>query len=451
MKLNRWYILYALALAILPILLVIVTQFTAPAELLTPPSLVGTNLEIQKAFEKSIKDKAEIMLQYPTSGDYRSAFVLKDLDNDGSDEAIVYYTLKSDETVVRVNVLDQVDGQWTSLGDEPGYGAKVLSVSFTDLNGDGNIEILTNWSLFESTTAKTLTIHSLKSLDKNKVEFDALVNQSYTYETIADIDSDGLDEVFVTWLDTEGNNISRSYASLLKQAPDGTINQIGQNVLLDASVSAYDSLKLETYENTSTAFLDAHKGEDTMITEVIWWDEDEKSLVVPFLDHETLTNVKTARSPAVPSVDIDGDGQIEIPLNVARTGVTFPKETQLKLFSWNVPTDEGLEPTLYGFVNNTLGCFFSLPAEFENNILAYRLSDESVTTFYWADDGENRNNPLFTLVAKDINSISDVDSYTFKVVHNETVIYGTLTNIGEEVGFTNELIENSLIFFDDLK
>lgn len=451
MKRKYWYAIYAVALALLPVLLFFAVQLESPADLLAPPGLTGDKLEIQRAFEASVTDKSGIVLQYPTAGDFRSAYVLKDIDGDGQDEAIVFYTLKSDESTVRVNVLDRVDGVWKSVYDEPGYGARVISIEFNDLNKDGHMEILTCWSIFETTTAKTLTIHSVTTEKNEPPELEVLVNQSYTYRAIADMDSDGFNEVLVTWLDNTDQNLPKSYASLLKQAPDGSITQIGQNVSLDASVSAYHSLKLETTaDGKSIAFLDAYKGDDAMITEVIWWDETERALVAPLLDPDTLTNSITMRSPAVASMDINKDGAMEIPIIANDGGEQVVKEVALPLFAWTVPDGIGLNPINYGYVNTTLGCFFEIPTEFKDYMLAYRLSDDSCTTFYRSDDGEQRAEPLFTFLVKKNADMDDSDTYTFKVVHNGMAIYGTLTSVGEAMGFTNELIENSFTFFDTL-
>jgi len=449
-KFSKWYILYAIALALLPVLLLFTTQLESPSDLLSPPSLSGTNLEIEQAF-KNVMGKNDYVLQYPSGGEYRSAYIIKDIDFDGADEAIVFYSLKSDETLVRVNILDKINDKWESVYDEPGYGAKILSVAFEDLNDDDKLEIISCWSLFESKTSKTLTIHEIICNNYRPVEFETLVNQSYTFADVADMDSDGLNEVFVTWIDsTTDKNNPKTYASILKQDKDGTISQIGQNIILDSSISSYSSLKLEkNTEGKAIAYLDAYKGEDAMITEVIWWDEKQKSLVAPLVDTETLTNKLTLRTPAVKSADIDGDGEIEIPINIETNGETYAKETQSTLFAWTYPEGDYLEPVCYGYINTTLGCFFQLPADYEDNIIAYRLSTDAVTTFYWTDDGVIRGDPLFTIVVKDASKLTKNDDYTFKVYHSNMVIYGTLTSLGAELGFTDDMIEKSFIFYDD--
>ena len=49
-----------------------------------PPALSGENAGIQKAFEKAVNDK-NIVMKTPTTGDYRSSFILYDFDGDGEE------------------------------------------------------------------------------------------------------------------------------------------------------------------------------------------------------------------------------------------------------------------------------------------------------------------------------------------------------------------------------
>lgn len=276
---------------------------------MTPPGLSGQNALIQEAFEASVKDKNNIILKYPSTGDYRSAFVTKDIDGDGEDEVLVFYTLKSDEATVRINVLDIIDGEWVSVYDDTGYGSEVASVTFADFNNDGRSEIVIGWSLYEANASKVMTVHTVNTSDGKVRGLDTAVNQSYSYMGITDMDSDGKDEILVTWLDNSDTKLQKSYASLLKMSDDKSITPVGNTVSLDGSVSAYASLKIQKIDkDRAIAYLDAYKGDDSMITEVIWWDSNAHALVAPLLDPETLSNLKTLRSPAVPSLDIDKDG-----------------------------------------------------------------------------------------------------------------------------------------------
>ena len=61
--------------------------------LLTPPKLDAQQNEIYQALISS--SGAAIQLKYPKSGDYRSAFVVRNIDGEESEEAFVFYESES--------------------------------------------------------------------------------------------------------------------------------------------------------------------------------------------------------------------------------------------------------------------------------------------------------------------------------------------------------------------
>lgn len=450
---------YGIALVLLAVLLIFATQLKSPAEIMTPPGLYGQNADIQQAFEASVSAKgASVTLKYPSEGQYRSSFVMYDLDSDGEEEALVFYNLKSDEATVHVNILDKRNDEWQSVYDEVGYGSEIVSVDFDDFNKDGSLEVVFCWSLYDATSSKTMTVHSVDTTKKSLSGLHTIVNQSYSYMSIADIDSDGRDEIFVTWLDNTEQNSQKSYATLLKMTDEGIMTQLGNSVILDGSVSSYASLKLKTLDDgRAIAYLDAYKGESSMITEVLWWDERVGALVAPLISKDTLTNTATLRTPAIPSMDIDSDGRIEIPVNTAiqnaenaddKNKSESSNETQLSLTTWVNMTPNGPVPKLYSFVNSTVGYAFMLPESLKDYLLAYVQTDKGVTTVYLTDDGVARGEPLFTMLVKRKSEMAEDDSYTFRVMNDDYVVFGTITSAGEKAGFTNDSIEDSVIFIN---
>ncbi|NLL63154.1 MAG: hypothetical protein GX241_02780 [Ruminococcaceae bacterium] len=448
---KKWMIVYIGAIVLLPFLLLVLMRLESPSEILSPPGFYGQNAEIQKAFEASIADKSDVELKYPTSGEYRSAFVLYDIDADGEEEALVFYSLKSEESTVRVNILDKVDNEWKSVYDEVGYGSEIISIEFNDFNGDGKEEFIICWSLYQAKTSKVMTVHTTRIIKNNVFEVSVLVNQVYSFMDIVDMDSDDYDEILVVWQDTTEPNLQKSYASLFKMQKDGNMTQMGQKVVLDASISAYESLKLEKIDDgIAVAYIDAYKGENSMITEVVWWDANKQQLVAPCLDSATLTNTSTFRSPAIPSTDIDGDGKIEIPvikqLPDKEEGVKG-KETQIVMTTWSRITPNGLVPKSYSFVNDTLMYAFMVPEQFKNSLLVYKHTETGVATYYSTLDGVTRDAPLFTLSVKHSSDDKDIGEFSFSVTKDDMVLYGTLTNAGKDFGLTNKKIEDNIIFF----
>lgn len=467
---KKWYFIYAVALVLLPLFLLMVIRLESPSEIIVPPGFYGETAEVQVAFEASLSanDRNKVTLKYPIDGEYRTAFVMNDLDSDKDDEVIVFYTLKSDESTVRMNVLDKIDDKWQSVYDEPGYGSEVISVAFDDLNKDGDAEIICSWSLYESQTSKVMTIHSAHTEKSKPIQLKTLVTQSYSFSGIADFDSDGYDEIFVIWSDSSSvssttSAMPKASAMLLKMMEDDTISPIGQPVTVDSSVSSYDTMKLQISSKGDRlmAFVDAYKGEDTMITEVFWWDTDRHVLVTPFFDSITLSNILTVRSPAVRSEDIDGDGIIEIPVNWQNTALEQgPAEsdkdltdseqigTEISLTTWMNVAPDGLVPKSYSFINLAGGFYFTVPNDMVDSLAAY-TTDTGVMTIYPSIGGNSYGEPLFSLVLKKNSEMTKNDTYTFERTFGESVVFGTLTSAGESFGFTNEMIDKSILIIDE--
>ncbi len=463
---KKWYIIYAVAIVLLPLFLLMVVRLESPSEIIVPPGFYGQTAEVQDAFEASLSaaERNNVTLKYPTSGEYRTAYVMNNLDSDEDDEVIVFYTLKSDESTVRMNVLDKIDDKWESVYDEPGYGSEVISVVFDDLNKDGDAEIICSWSLYESQTSKVMTIHSAHAEKAKPIQLKTLVTQSYSFSGVADFDSDGYDEILVIWSDSSnvsnaGSAIPKTSAILLKMMEDDMISPIGQPVTVDASVSSYGTMNLQVSpeKDRLMAFVDAYKGEDTMITEVFWWDTERHTLVTPFFDTITLSNTLTVRSPAIPSKDIDSDGIIEIPVNWQNTAVEqkpvnldedsdVPVQigTRINLTTWMNVTPSGLVPKSYSFINHTAGYSFIVSENISASLVAYS-TDTGVMTIYASTDGVTQGEPLFSLVMKERDDMTENDTYTFKRTSGDFVVFGTLTGAGESFGFTNELINKSIV------
>ena len=84
--------------------------------LLLAPKLEGDMYPVQQALEEAVGDS--ITLKYPVSGEYRSAFVLKDLNRNGYQEAIALYSVTTDNTVtMHINVIAESGDGWESKGD----------------------------------------------------------------------------------------------------------------------------------------------------------------------------------------------------------------------------------------------------------------------------------------------------------------------------------------------
>ena len=97
--------------------------------LMAPPKLSVEQEQIYNALTSTTG--SAISLKYPKSGKYLSAFIIEDIDGDGSNEAVVFYERNVhsvDENPLRINILDKENGKWTSTYDQPAEGSEIEQV-----------------------------------------------------------------------------------------------------------------------------------------------------------------------------------------------------------------------------------------------------------------------------------------------------------------------------------
>lgn len=97
--------------------------------LLTAPKLTQEQSKIYQALINSTG--SSVRLKYPRGGEFRSAFVLQNIDDEPGDEALVFYesqSVQSGESALRLKVLDQYDGEWQAVYDLACVGSEVDSI-----------------------------------------------------------------------------------------------------------------------------------------------------------------------------------------------------------------------------------------------------------------------------------------------------------------------------------
>lgn len=282
--------------------------------LLQPPRMEGEQQAVQKALETYIRDKggansSRYTLKYPSEGAYTSAFVLCDVmgrplteNIESACMAVAFYAPSAAPDETHVNLLHRSGEEWVSVGDRVGSGAEIRQVVFGDLDGDGVAELLTGWSTYNSKDHRLVVYgmaDGLTLLDDKQV---------YTSLYVGDLTATGLDSLLLFRIGS-GQKVTASLekldnAGLVTQATvpmDGYIQQFGQMILCRLA------------EGVHGLFVDAQKGGNTTITELIYWDE--KGLHTPFYDAGTNVTTVTGRASGLAARDVNGDAMVEIPIS----------------------------------------------------------------------------------------------------------------------------------------
>ncbi len=280
-------------------------------QFLRPPKTQGEQQAVQTALETYIRDSGQAggryTLCYPVEGDHTAAFVLCDAAGkpitDATDDAalaLAFYAPFAAPTDTHINLLRREGDEWISVADVVGASADILQVAFGDLDGDGSAELLTGWDTYNSRD------HRLSAFSLSQGLARLSDDHVYTRLFVGDLTADGRDSLLLLHIATDG------VTATMETLSGDTFISLGQ-VLLDAEIQQFNTMTLcRLADNVHGLYIDAVKGTDTAVTELIYYDEER--LHAPFCNQAGQVNTVTARPAGFAMRDIDGDAQMEIPL-----------------------------------------------------------------------------------------------------------------------------------------
>lgn len=425
-------------------------NFLSVESLMSPPSQSGKKGEVEKAFKKLMTDK-NIQLKTPQSGDYQTAFILFDIDSDGQEEALVFYSDSSVDTSVRMAFLECVNETWMISADVKGSGSVIYDVSFSDMDNNGVYEILVGWSLFDAKTSKILSIYGVSVGEKGIFTLDALGNEYYSSKAITDFNGDDNDDLVLVYLDDTGE-VQKSYFRCFSLSESNEIVKFS-DVKLDSRISSVSKIQFDIVRSDGNvckrAFVDCIKTDALMFTEMLYWDT-ENLKTVRYIKNPVS---ETPRSSKIFCRDIDGDGLLEIPSNttllgdekfltvkIADTNYTF---TMLEWLNSYEDKSEGSIRTVF----NPIDSYLFRVTRPDVVTVYYNTLEQALKFCLW--DGKQK------LVKDELLSIS------FRTENNETQATGkklfdsengsyyyTISSYGEEFGITDEGVKSSFIIID---
>lgn len=437
--------------------------FSSVDNLMRPPKISGEiNSQLMKAFEASVGGKYS--LKYPLSGDYQSPCVMYDLDNDGTEEAIIFYSPENESTTVRMAFFDYSDEAWSVVSDFKGLGNSINQVSFEDIKNDGTVQVVVSWGFFDTKTASILSIYSIGFSEENIINSVQLIfNEPYSAMKIFDVDGSGGKEIFLI-SSLNSNDSIKKVGTLYALRSDGSIASVS-SVTMDSTVSGYSSIKLEaaSEDKPYRIFVDAIKGDITMSTEIIYWDSKINGLYSPLLDTDTQSVTSTVRSLRIESRDINGDGLIETPLQVPLIGsyttsstlkaeassadsavLTSSATASVFLTKWcTFSTDNKFVPVAYAAINSSDYYVFNFRTEWLDKITIENDVENRVWTFYEIDQsGSALGDELFAIATIPVSDWSEekYDGYV-KIAENNRLVYAVnIFDTGKNYGITSSVI-----------
>lgn len=325
--------------------------------LLQPPQLSEEQEQIYLALQDAVG--SGITLQYPRTGTNLSAFTVMDLDDDGEDEALVFYkktSLTAAENGLRLSVLDQVDGAWMSVFDRPAAGTEVERILICPLGTNTRNQIFVGYSGVDQSD-KLLTVY-----DYAEADFAEIFQTPYTLFDVADLDGETGTELLVLRRFTD---TASPTAAIYRMQSDGVKN--GGELELRAGFTDFSQVLYGTLPDGGIGiYIDGSASGSTLQTEVLC----VRGHALEYVLESTEILSRTARPVGYVSMDYDQDGTVEIPVQEAFPGYASDSSEQVRLTKFLVVSGTALAEQARGYFSLSDGCIFLLPPSWYGTVTA---------------------------------------------------------------------------------
>lgn len=338
--------------------------------LLSPPKISEEQEKIYTALAEAVGEN--ITLQYPKGGANRSPILISDIDRDGTNEALAFYERADNDagSGIRINILDNYDGEWRSVYDIAGTGTSIDRVILSELGGSGRVSIMVGYS----------TASGDKSF------------RSYWYsDGVADAGySDSYSSVFVTDLDNDGNN----ELAVIHPNNEYTGKQAYFSLVTDNGKELYEKSTVRLNDKTSE-FVNIASGYVGLATPAVFIDgisDSKLSTEIIYCINGTLRNPlylsesemikNTVRPTSYLSTDIDLDGIIEVPTLSYFPGYNDDSHDKMRITNWNVLENYEITKKYASYYNVRNGYCLLLPSRWEGVVTVKNDTVTGDVVFY---------------------------------------------------------------------
>lgn len=349
------------------------------------PNLPTEYVQLQKQLETILQSGAEYT--YAEEGLDKQAVQMTDLDGDGKDEVIAFFM--TDRSSFRTYLFEYGLEGYYQVGYIECYGRRLHRVDYPVVDSQGKRAIALSWS-YDNTVNYGMTVSGYDG-----VSLHTMLETQYTQSLFTDIDQNGVDELFVT----EVNSATGVYTASAYALDSKQYTLLGQTYLDDDVRSVVNMQVSENAERELLWYLDCAAMSGGYMTDVLMLDLNLVNLSPSGADD-------TKRVSAIYSADIDSDGIIEVPRD---------SDGRFEWYSYS-SKERTLESVTYH--NLTDGWYIFWPENWSNKVKVQRTPSEGVvmTTFYVPSSGgyagEVRNTLLTVYSFTGDNKDQYYQSYT---------------------------------------
>ncbi len=406
-------------------------------ELMTPPKATGEKAAIQELIDKEAG--SGYTLKYPQNGSFRSAITTVDYDADGVQEAVAFYLPAGEAQTIHLLIMDNINGEWTTVGNHTSKSTTVDRLLFSDLDGDSVSEIIVGWNTYNS-LIKDLSVY----LTAEGTSSEIICESNYSDLLCSDFTSSGKEELLLLSLFTADKPATASLITL-----NDTKNGLYaiSEAPIDGDVVSFAKIQTgRVFYGQQGAVIDGITSEGTYNTQLIYYSDYFASLQTVSFAGDSPTN-QASRSYAVLSEDIDGDGIIEIPNTFKlRIDDIQTEAVPAALIYWCEYSATGsMNIDKTQVTSLVYGLRFTVPEKWGDNYTAYvNYSSGEITFYEWAEGKPSDVILIIRMFPHDIwaDGISS-KGYT-ELAKNDSYVYAFITpGLNSSMMLTNEEVKEA--------
>ncbi len=410
---------------------------------LRAPHAAGEQDAIQTALEQHIYEKQSLdlseevvlptyVLKYPRMGSYRSAFIMKDIDGDGAEDALAFYALSPEGSNTHIAIFSKQGGVWTCLDDIEGLATEIERVNFGDLNHDGVTELFAGFSMFD-TRDRRLMLYTWE-----EGHFVERYTDTYTNMVVGSVVEPERDDFLLFRVQAAEE---KTTVKLFSMEDDAVVEKASAS--LDGHIQQFlDCSFRDLPQGTRAIYQDCLKTSGSMITELILWDGEQ--LEVPLYDPLENITTHSARESMLSVGDIDFDGELEWPQSFRLPGDELVQASNVTLwlsdwYAWDETENQPIKK-VSNIVNLTDRYYVCIPDEWVGHITARYAESQRCFSVMAVADGV-AGDELFRIVTVPIgedNPFGD-DGYVF-LDSNEKCRFMIRYNKSEEWALSMEML-----------
>lgn len=387
------------------------------------PQLSEQNFQLQELMDEILNLGASY--SPPSSGSHRQSVQLQDLDGDGKREAISFFRFTNDEKPLKIHIFRDVDGEYIEAAKIEGEGESIDSISYSDMDGDGQMEVIIGWQI--SADIKLLTIYTMTNLQPYLVE-----STNYTDYALCNLSSTKGENVFVIRLTA---STQTGEADLYTLLPDGEL--VTDSAPLSAGVTAISRVQVSPLLNGANAVYVECTTAEGILTDIFTFRMNTFDNITGVTSDPTVSG--TYRTTSTYCTDIDGDNVLDIPIPITLT--TAPESTTTYYATrWYSYSSSGRQSfILTTFHNFTDGWYFILSDSWIDKIAVRRETSPGTRSIVFSitiNDGTAHDFLIISALTGDNREDNSISGNRF------------ILSTKGDVSYTGEIINEDKLPFD---